>query len=287
MFTRILTALLLFLLPVLRGARQTTTFTQLAKTTAQTEKSPPHAQTAVTVSAGIPKEELEKEEEIQGILQKGRDAFARKDYKGAIASFQEAVERSTQLAEKRRKGEFQQDALEYVARCQRELGELDAAELTLLRRSDVLIEWGGPSESAVGHNFLSLASLQLQLRKWQNAENYARRAIAAYDRGITQFRKPGTRDEDDFLTANITRSKVSGLYVLGITLAAQGRFAEALRIWGEGYELGERFEAKPGILFQIANDASWLLGQLNQDEGRATWQERVRKLRLQYPDIKP
>lgn len=242
----------------------------------------PGTSPGVTVSAGLTKEELEAEETVNQTMKAGQEALAAGHCPRAIAVFQLAIEQSLAKAlSASRRGAFQQRALKEIADCQFAEKKLDAAEATLLRRKEVLIDWGGPFESAIGHNFLELAAIQIERQKWTQAERYAREALAVYDAGIAHFRTPGRRDEEDFLAANISRSKVTGLYVLGLSLALQRKPDEALKTWDEGYLLGVQFQAKPETLMQMVIQAIEVHDMLKLTANRPLWVERLRQLRVQ------
>ncbi len=234
----------------------------------------------VTVSAGRTKEELEAEAAVNEMMKAGREALAAKDCPRAVDSFQAAIERSQVKAlSASRRGAFQQRALKEIADCQFAARMFDEAEATLLRRKEVLVEWGGPFESEVGHNSLELAAIQIERQKFIEAERHAREAIAVYDAGIAHFREPGKSDKEGILTADITRAKVTGLYVLGLSLALQRKADEALKVWDEGYRLGVQFEAKPETLMQMVIQAIEVHDMLKLTANRQLWVERLRELR--------
>jgi tetratricopeptide (TPR) repeat protein len=245
-------------------------------------KPAPATSPGVTVSAGLTREELAAEAAVNEMLKAGRAHLAAKDCPQAMASFEAALERAeARVLSGSRRGAFQQEALKEIAECQFASKKLEDAEATLLRRKQVLLDWGGPFESAIGHNSLELAAIQIERQKWTQAERYAREALAVYDAGIAHFRMPGRRDEQDFLVANISRSKVTGLYVLGLSLALQRRSDEALKTWDEGYRLGVQFHARPETLMQMVIQAIEVHDLLKLTANRPLWVERLRQLRAQ------
>ncbi|GEM_PF-4593399 len=222
---------------------------------------------------------------VEQALQSGRAFVATKDCPRAIASFQAAIGASQSAAlPQERRASVQQEALKQIADCQFNEKTFDQAEATLLRRKQVLREWGAPGEIELGHNALDLASILIERQKWTEAERYAREALATYDAAIGKQTRAGQRQQEDRVvpnefSANVSRSKVTGLYVLGLSLALQRKPAEALKAWDEGYLLGVTFQAKHETLMQMVIQAIEVHDMLHLTAQRHLWVERLRELR--------
>lgn len=231
---------------------------------------------------GGSQEPAPKEQDVAKLLESGRAAVRAKDCARAIASFQAVLDQSqAKPLDKERRGAIQQEALKNIADCKAEAGDLDGAETALWRRREILLDWRGPQAIELGHNFLDLAFVQIKRERWPQAERYARDGLAIYDQALTQRGPPGKRPikSGEVSTTDINRSKVTGLYILGLALALQRRTSEALKTWEEGYLLGEPLEPKPKELLQIAIQAIDLHDMMKIRDGRPIWVERLRKLR--------
>jgi len=241
--------------------------------TVPSKKSKAPSHTAVTVSAGLSKEELAKEKEIEETLKQGDEALARKDFHAALKVFLFVAERAQELQE--RKGAIRTNALRKAARCYTELNQDAEAEKTYEHLGVALLEWGGPLESSIGHNYLDLAALRMRREDWAGAEAFAQKAIKSYDLSIEHF---APTDEPSFIATNVRRSKTTGLYYLAVIQARQRKHALALATLEQAYVLGEKYGARWDILMKIVQGAQDLAGLTGRAEDGAKWRKREREL---------
>lgn len=228
------------------------------------------------------------EAQINAAMTAGRAAIAAKDHARALTSFQAALTLAdAKPLSKERRGALQQEALKHIADCHAELGQLDAAETALWRRKEVLSAWRGPLESKIGDTYLDLAYIQIRREQWPRAERYARDGLALYDAAIAESREaapPASKSQAaKSIADDLARSRVAGLYTLGLALALQRRTDDAFKTWEEGYLLGDRFTPKPPVMMQIAMQAIELHDMSKRAAGRRAWVERLRALRARSP----
>ena len=225
---------------------------------------------SVVVSAGLSKKELAKEEHVRRILDQGQSALAHREFQAALSHFLSAADLAGELTD--RKGGFRSEALRNAARCYAQLGRLDEAEQTYLRLGEALLEWGGPFESSIGHNYLDLAALRMQRGDWAKAKHYTLEAIKTYDASVEHFAKPDPNE--DFIAWNVRRSKVTGLYYLAVIYTRQAKEDLALTTLEEAYNLGTEYQARREVLGRIIRGALELLERRARPEEIQRWRQR-------------
>ena len=230
--------LLSFLLPVVSVGQNPPPKPLPPRTTSPT--------TTVTVTADVPKDELEKERRVDEALKKGRDAYAAQRYQEALPYFLSAVQLAERLREN--KSRYLEQGLKYVGDCYRELHRYQEAETAYIRRSEVQKDWPGTLDGSYAANFLYLAVVQMLQQNWEKAEEYCSKSIATYEQAIQHFKRSDEYDESDIVANDDRREESEVLYYLAIIYANEGKDEKALATREKGYTLGEKFHATPESL---------------------------------------
>lgn len=221
----------------------------------------PPVKSSITVTADIPREDIDREVIIEREKKAAAAAEARGDLDEALCRHRYVVEVAGRLKESPHR--FKLASLEQMARIHFARGEYDETEADLLELAQVTEEWGGPMESSVGHAYQNLAQLALRRDQTEKAENYVRRAIRTYDFGIAYFTRdiaPARNlDVCDSLANLIAGSKLRALLLLAQIQRKSGKLEPALETCDEAFRLGVQIQARSSDMVAVAQQAAEII----------------------------
>lgn len=192
------------------------------------DKKAPKSYDSVVVSAGLPKGELEKENQARVSLQKGREAYEKSGCGEALPQFLSAVEAARQMNKPR---VLFYEALAHASACHAQLEQWGEAGATMLQRAEEMRELAGAREYNPEQIYLAYAYQEMEQQNWKTAEEQCRKAVGVYD-------WISGKGGDERTRRALAGEKAVTLMLLGIILRKQQRLGEALQIWDQAYELG-------------------------------------------------
>jgi tetratricopeptide (TPR) repeat protein len=234
------------------------------------------SRTRSTVSAGIPKEQLDKEAELKKVMDDGRETYREKKYDQAMARFQKALELTKNLdpkSEEYARLWTTNDALAQIGNCYLQLHQFDKAEVdftTLLefRKQNL------PYDSSVGGAFENLAVVDAMQNHFTSAEDHLKQGITYMDDCINHFKRSDTYDPQDIITNNDQKLKARLQMELANVYANERKFDEALSTYEEAFQIGDKFKAEPKSQIQIVSNAIGVAELANRGDQLKRWQDR-------------
>lgn len=227
------------------------------------------ARDSVTVSAGIPKEELQRETQYNTVFRQAVDLKRNGQYENALAKFEEAERIAASFAhiqgglvkaiEKQNSKQadfpiidFRNGALQGVLEQEADtlalLRRFNESEKVSLRRVDVLRVWTNEYDGAFAHNYMELAAVRMLQKDWKGADNYCQQAIKAYDKVIEHF--AGSE-----IQAAERRAKALDMYYVALVYFREGKTTESLDTFESAFNTATELHATTQPLKQMATSA--------------------------------
>ena len=238
--------------------------------------------TGVTVSAGIPKEQLDREAELKRVMDEGREAHREKKYDLAISRFQEALELTKNLDRKNQEDArlwTTDDALTQISNCYLQLHQLEKAETSFT----ALLEFRKQNltyDSSIAVALEDLAVVDVMQNNLSRGEDHLKQGIVYIGECINHFQRSDTYDPQD-IVANDDRKLKARLHMeLANLYAHQGKFDEALSAYEEAYQIGDKFKAEPKSQSAVVSNAISVAELANRPDKLKVWQGRNAALQV-------
>jgi tetratricopeptide (TPR) repeat protein len=234
------------------------------------------SKTGSTVSAGIPKAELDREAELKRVMDEGREAYRERKYDQALSRFQEALELTKHLDSKNGGNVLlftTSDALAQIGYCNIQLHQLEKAETnftTLLEFRKQNLRY----DSSVGGAFENLAVVEAMQNNLSGAEDRLKQAIAYMDECINHFKRSDAYDPQDIVANDDRKFKARLQMELANVYANRGKFDEAFSAYEEAFQIGDKFKAEPTSQIQIVNSAMSVAELAKRADKLKVWQDR-------------
>jgi tetratricopeptide (TPR) repeat protein len=229
--------------------------------------------TTATVTAGVPKEELDKEARFKDLIGEGIRLYDEGKYEEARPHFRSAAEFTEQLHDKDAKYHSLDDALRYLGQSFIMLKQYQDAEAIYSRRLAAQKEYL-QFDSATAGSLQVLGELEALQNHWNHAEDYYKQSAAYLDECIQHFKHSDSYDPQD-IVANNDRTQKSGLLMyLAAAYAREGKRQDAVATNEQAYSLGEKFHAQPALLLQIVQNSIAILRGTAQADELNTWLQR-------------
>jgi tetratricopeptide (TPR) repeat protein len=231
------------------------------------------AHDSVTVSAGIPKEQLENENRYNAAFAAAAEAKKSQAYGDAFQRFQIAEELTDRLTETRYVS--LQETLEQEADCLLFLKRYEEAENAYKKRTEALRIWTDEYDGAYAHNFINLAIVRGLQGDWSSADAYSQQAMKAYDKVIEHFSAQGNPGE--IATAE-RRAKATDMYWVGLIYFRENKLDESLATLDLAFTSASELHASSKNLTAIASAGRDIALQLGHQGEKAKWQNRLDSL---------
>lgn len=244
--------------------------------------SPPQTppRVSATVSANIPKQELEKESQVKSVLGLGTTDYKSGMYEKAVGELQQAVDLSSTLNaadQENARFLYATEALEYLANSYVKLKRYRDAEASC-QHWITFAEQAKPYESSTATAFVVLASVHGNQGEWDKAAHDLAQGTALLDRCIDHFKKSDEYDSQDIVANNDRNSKGKLLLYVGNLNANRGETKQAFSAYEEAFTICEEFKASSAVLLQITNNALQVARSAGQSDQIALWQSRNKGL---------
>jgi tetratricopeptide (TPR) repeat protein len=235
-----------------------------------------------TVSAGIPKEQLNREAALKRVMDDGRQAYREGRYDQAISRFQEALDLTKNL-EPKGEGRIRlwttNDALAQIGNAYLQLHQFEKAEAnftTLLEFRKQNLQY----DSSVSGAFESLAAVAAMQNNFPSAEDHLKQGIAYIDECINRFKRSDTYDSQDIVANDDRKFKARLQMELANVCSNEGKFDEAFSAFEEAFQIGEKFKAEPKFQIQIVTSAINVAGLAKRADKLKVWQDREKALQV-------
>jgi tetratricopeptide (TPR) repeat protein len=228
------------------------------------------------VSAGISKEQLNREAELKRVMDGARQAYREGKYDQAISGFQKALELTKNLDPKNEgypRLWTTNDALAGIGNCYLQTHELEKAETDFT----ALLEFRKQNlsyDSSVGGAFENLAVVDAMQNKLASAEDRLKQAIDYVDECINHFKSSDAYAPQDIVANDDRKFKARLQMELANVYANQGKFDEAFSTYEVAFQTGDKFKAEPKSQLQIVNSAITAAGLAKRADILKVWQER-------------
>jgi tetratricopeptide (TPR) repeat protein len=233
-----------------------------------------------SVSANIPKQELEKESQVKSLLGLGTTDYKGGMYEKAVGELQQALDLSSTLNgadQENARFLYTTEALEYLGNSYLELKRYQDAETTY-QRWITFAEQAEPFESSTATAFVLLASVHGNRSEWDKAMQDLAQGIALLDRCIDHFKKSDEYDSQDVVANDVRRQKAKLLAYLGNLYANRGETGQALSSYQAALEICQKFRASKAVRAQVVGNALQVAMATGQSDQAALWQSRQKAL---------
>ncbi len=192
------------------------------------------------------------------------------DFQAALVKFQKAEQLAEDLGDT--KFSWLQEILAGEADCFTALKKYQQAEQALLRRKEALRISTKELDESYAHSFSLLADLAAKQEDWSKTEIYLQQAIKAHDKIIASV---SSSETSALLARDEWRAKALDMFHMGFVYSRQGKYADALSIIEDAFNLGSAAKLPKALLVQMATAGKEIAVHTGFPDDAGKWQKRL------------